>query len=38
MSEGGNAENTSVIALVVSRALVDNKVVPLNFEIGSLMS
>lgn len=34
MSEGGNGENTSVIALVLSKAPVDNKVVSLKFEIG----
>lgn len=38
MSEGGNGENTSVIALVLSRALVDSEVVPLKFEIRSFMS
>lgn len=38
MSEGGNGENTSVIAWVLSRALVHNEVAPLKCEIGIFMS
>lgn len=38
MSEGGNEENTSVIAWVLSRALVHNEVAPLKSEIGIFIS
>lgn len=31
MSEGGNGENSSVIALLQSRVLADNKVPPSKF-------